>query len=284
MRIARVRTADGPRPAVLDDGRWHLVDDPWADRPHRTGASVAADEAELLAPCAPQVVVGMAHNHGPQDRLLPPQAFLKSARTVVGPGQATEVDPAGGPVNAEAELAVVIGRTARRLRPADVEQVIAGWTVADDVTRVGQVRHDSLFTQVKNGDGYTPLGPWVCTDLGPVLDGQPVALRTEVLDLDGTERVAEGSTADLAWTVREQLVYLTAHLTLGPGDVVLTGAPGTSLPVRPGSRVRVHVDGVGTLHHPAHAVEAPADRSARAAARASAATPPHAGPAVGSPG
>lgn len=260
MRIARVRTTDGPRPAVLDDGRWHLVDDPWADRPRRTGGSVATGDAELLAPCTPRVVVGMAHNHGPQDRLLPPQAFLKSARTVVGPGSATVVDPAGGPVNAEAELAVVIGRTARRLRPADVERVIAGWTVADDVTQVGQIPHDSLFTQVKNGDGFTPLGPWVCTDLGPVLDGQPVALRTEVLGPDGTRTVAEGSTADLAWTVREQLVYLTAHLTLGPGDVLLTGAPGTSAPVAAGAQVHVQVAGVGDLRHPVHAVAMPADR------------------------
>lgn len=254
MKIARVHTANGPRPAVLDDGRWHLVDDPWADRPRRTGESTSATDAELLSPCTPQVVVGMAHNYGPQDRLLPPQAFLKSARTVVGPGGTTVVDPAGGPVNAEAELAVVIGRTARRLRPADVEEVIAGWTVADDVTQVGQIPHDSLFTQVKNSDGFTPLGPWVCTDLGPVLDGQPVTLRTEVLDPDGTERVAEGSTADLARTVREQLVYLTAHLTLGPGDVLLTGAPGTSVPVVAGAQVRIQVAGVGDLRHSVRSV------------------------------
>jgi 2-keto-4-pentenoate hydratase/2-oxohepta-3-ene-1,7-dioic acid hydratase in catechol pathway len=147
---------------------------------------------------------------------------------------------------AEAELTVVIGKEARMLRPDQVEDVILGYTVGNDVTQVGQIPHDDKLTQVKNGDGFTPLGPWIETELGPVLDGEGRDLATTV---EPTVHVASTS-ANLAWTVRELLVYLTSYLTLGPGDVILTGAPATSLPIEPGQDVSVAVDGIGTLTNP----------------------------------
>ncbi|KLN36666.1 hypothetical protein FB00_02080 [Cellulosimicrobium funkei] len=259
MRIARLRTPHGPRAAVLDGDSWDVlvadVPEPATGRdgrpvlPASSGARFAADDpavaAALLAPCRPRVVVGMAHNSGPEGRALPPQAFLKSARTVVGPGTVVRHDRTLGALVAEAEAAVVVGRPCRDLRPHDVPGVLLGCTVADDLTADDQVALDAMMTRSKNGSGFTPLGPWVDTDAR--LDDAEL-----VVEVEGVER-ARSTTAGLAYGVVEQLVFLTRHLELGPGDVVLTGAHRSAVPLgeRPagGIEVALSVGGVGTLRH-----------------------------------
>lgn len=112
-------------------------------------------------------------------------------------------------------------------------------TVANDVTAPAMITADSLFLQGKNGDGWTPLGPWIETGIDP----DAVAITVSV---DGEVRAAS-STARLGWNAREILVHLTAHLTLHPGDIVLTGSPGTAVAVEPGQEVLIALDGVGEL-------------------------------------
>jgi 2-keto-4-pentenoate hydratase/2-oxohepta-3-ene-1,7-dioic acid hydratase in catechol pathway len=242
VRIARIATAHGPRFVVAQDDRWAEVADPFADTPSFTGTSHPAESARLLAPVQPTVVLGMAHNGAPGDRDLPRQAFLKSARTVVGPGDGIVLDEQLGQVNVEGELAVVIGRTCRHLAAEQVPEAILGYTIGNDVTAVDQVPLDEKMTQSKNGDGFTPLGPWIETELD---DGAvPITVR-----VNGSV-VAEASTAQLAWNVTEQLVYLTRYLTLHPGDVVLTGSPATFAPVQAGDRAEITLAGIGTLANP----------------------------------
>jgi 2-keto-4-pentenoate hydratase/2-oxohepta-3-ene-1,7-dioic acid hydratase in catechol pathway len=242
MRIARITTPSGPRHVVDRGGVWCAVADPFAGTLVETGETWDAGHAQLLAPVEPRVVVGMSHNGSAADRALPPQAFLKSARTVVGPHDPIRLDAGVGLVNAETELAVVIGRTVRHLAPDDVPGAILGCTVANDVTAVDQVALDHQLVQSKNGSGFTPLGPWIETEL----DWSDAALG---LSIDG-RTAASSSTAGLAYDVVEILVYLTAHLELGPGDVVLTGAPGTSVAISPGMDVGATVAGIGELRNP----------------------------------
>jgi hypothetical protein len=107
---------------------------------------------------------------------------------------------------------------------------------------VDQIPLDDKMTQAKNGDGFTPLGPWIETDLDP----SDVSIDVEV----NGEIVATSSTKLLGWNVVEQLVYLTSLLTLGPGDIVLTGSPATYAQVQPGDFARITVHGIGTLTNP----------------------------------
>ncbi len=88
MRIARLETTDGARHAIWTGDAWAVVEDGFADPPIRTGLTVAADDARLLAPCEPQVLVGIAHNKTKNNHPLPIQAWHKSVRTIVGPGDA----------------------------------------------------------------------------------------------------------------------------------------------------------------------------------------------------
>ena len=247
MRLARVRTPSGPRPAVLRGAEWREIDDLFAAKPRETGRSWSVADSALAAPSEPRVVVGMSHNSDRVDRGRPPQAFLKSARTVCGPGAPIVLDDGIGAIAIEGELALVIGQRARHLRPQEALAAVRGATIANDVTAVDQVPLDSLFSQAKNGDGFTPLGPWIETDF------DPAALAITV-ELDGTV-VASSTTERLAWDIIEQLVYLTSIMELGPGDVVLTGAPGTTVPVRPGQSCRIRIDGLGELEN--HAIRGP---------------------------
>ena len=241
MRLARISTPSGPRHVADDGADWVVVDDVFARPLVRTDERYPQAGAQLLAPVEPRVVLGMAHNSGPADRERPPQAFMKSARTVVSPHDRVQLDPDGGEVRVEGELTLVIRKECRNISPAQFADVVLGWTIGNDVTAVDQVPLDDKFTQAKNGDGFTPIGPWIETDLDP----SAVTIEVEV---DG-ECVATSSSANLAWDVVEQLVYLTSHLTLGPGDIVLTGSPGTAAAIVPGSRSTITLAGIGTLHN-----------------------------------
>lgn len=238
-RIARIATPAGPRSVAWWDEQWVGIQDPFADHIRPDGDEFGT-EVSFLAPCEPRVILGMAHN-GPGDRVLPPQAFLKSARTAVGPGAAISLDARLGTIHAEGELAIVMGRKARNLRPSDVGGAILGFTIANDVTAVEQVVLDEKMTQAKNGDGFTPIGPWITTNL----DWRGIRIEVAV----NGECRARGVTSDLAYDIVEQVVYLSSLMTLGQGDVILTGAPRTAAPVEPGDDVAITLDGIGTLRN-----------------------------------
>lgn len=242
MRIARIGTDEGPMAVIEQDRHWAEVVDPFAETPVLTGRRFPIEGARLLAPVQPLVVLGMAHNGAPGDRDLPRQAFIKSPRTIVGPGETIVVDESLGQVNIEGELAVVIRRHCRHLTADQVPRAILGYTIGNDVTAVDQIPLDEKMTQSKNGDGFTPIGPWIETDL----DSGAVPMTVQ---LNG-ETVAQANTAQLAWNITEQLVYLTSYLALGPGDIVLTGAPGTFSPAKPGDQSDITLGGIGTLSNP----------------------------------
>ena len=155
----------GRHHVVQDTDRWLEIADPFAAEPRFTGNEYPVGTVRLLAPVQPLVVLGMAHN-GPGDRKLPRQAFLKSPRTVVGPDDDILVDERLGQVNVEGELAVVIRHPlSATSRPMEVPGAILGYTIGNDVTAVDQVALDEKMTQAKHGDGFTPIGPWIETDL-----------------------------------------------------------------------------------------------------------------------
>ena len=240
MRIARLDTSNGPSHAVADAAGWQHVVDPFADELVFTGATTAFDEAVLLAPVDPRVLLGIAQNKGNNDHVLPIQAWYKSPHTVTGQNAHIEIVRGVGQVNVEGELAVVIGRHASKLTVDDALNVVLGYTIANDVTNVDQVPIDEKNFQSKSGPRYTPLGPWIETEID-----DPESVPTEVA-INGVV-LGESGSFNLGSTVVETLVYVTSWLDLEAGDVVMTGAPRTFLPVVPGDRVDIRLEGIGTL-------------------------------------
>jgi 2-keto-4-pentenoate hydratase/2-oxohepta-3-ene-1,7-dioic acid hydratase in catechol pathway len=148
-------------------------------------------------------------------------------------------------VDFEGELAVVIGRPCRDVLAENASSVILGYTVGNDVTARDQQRADVQFTRGKGYDTFCPLGPWIETALDPF----DLEIRTE---LDG-EVVQDGRTSDMVFSVGEIVEFVSAIMTLLPGDVLLTGTPAGVGPMVAGQTVSVTVEGIGTLTNPAAA-------------------------------
>jgi 2-keto-4-pentenoate hydratase/2-oxohepta-3-ene-1,7-dioic acid hydratase in catechol pathway len=181
-----------------------------------------------------------------------PVFFNKQSTCVVGPGDAIHVPPESMLVDYEGELAVVIGRRCRRVPAARAAEVIAGYTITNDVTvRDWQVRAPTV-TLGKSWDTHGPLGPWLVT--GDEV-GDPHALRLRTL-VNG-ERRQDAVTGDMLVDCFRQVEFLSTAFTLEPGDVIATGTPAgigamQNPPrfLRAGDLVRVEIDALGALENP----------------------------------
>jgi 2-keto-4-pentenoate hydratase/2-oxohepta-3-ene-1,7-dioic acid hydratase in catechol pathway len=145
-------------------------------------------------------------------------------------------------VDYEGELAVVIGRLARRVRAEDTFKYVLGYTSANDVTLRDLQRMDDQWARAKGFDGSCPLGPWVETELDP----NDIRLETR---LNG-EIVQAAQTSDMVFGIAELIEYITEFMTLLPGDVLLTGTPEGVGRLAPGDVIEVEVEGVGSLSNP----------------------------------
>lgn len=240
MRLARIDTANGPSYAVWRDEVWHHIGDPFAKIPNYSGALTASRDARLLAPVQPSVIVGIGHNDADTGHPLGVQAWHKSVHTLANPGDRISVRRDAGIVNVEGELAVVIGKRSADLTRENASRHVLGYTIANDVTNADQVHVDERLFQSKGGNNYTPLGPWIETEIQ-----DPDGVSIEVAVNDSVQ--AQSGTFNLPSIIADCLVYVTKWVTLEPGDIVMTGAPGTAVPVLPGDRVAITLSGIGTL-------------------------------------
>lgn len=171
-----------------------------------------------------------------------PASFLKPGTALTGPGGPIRLPPTDRSerVTGEAELAVVIGRRCRNVPEERVDDVIAGYVPAIDMTAEDILqRNPRYLTRAKSFDTFLALGPWLRTD---PIDLETVSVETVVND----EEVAANTVANMAFPPRELVAYHSRVMTLEPGDVISTGTPGAH-PLSPGDVVRAEVDDVGTL-------------------------------------
>lgn len=264
MKIVRVQTAAGPAYGVVEGTEIRLRQGTpydsvgWADD-EGTGERVDLDGARLLAPVTPSKILAVGRNYADHAAEMglatgrEPAVFLKPPSSLLAPGGAVVLpDPElSVEVEHEAELAVVVGAPLREATPAEAAAAVFGLTCANDVSARDLQRKDPHVTRAKGFDTFCPIGPWIETQAAP---DQARAVRCRV---NGELRQA-GSTADLLFPVTELLRHLSRWTTLLPGDVVLTGTPAGTGPLRAGDRVEVEVEGVGVLEH---AVAAAVDRA-----------------------
>jgi 2-keto-4-pentenoate hydratase/2-oxohepta-3-ene-1,7-dioic acid hydratase in catechol pathway len=178
--------------------------------------------------------------------------FNKQSTCAIGDGAPIHVPRASAVVDYEGELAFVIGRRCRHVPAARATEVIAGYTICNDVSvRDWQMRTPTM-TMGKSFDTHGPLGPWVVTpdELG---DPHGLSLRTWVND----ELRQDGKTDDLIYDCFDMVEHLSTAFTLEPGDVISTGTPaGVGIAMKPpclltaGDVVRIEIEGIGTLQNP----------------------------------
>ena len=240
MRIGRMLRDGAPHFAVQNDrsGRWAWVDGRLSAAPTAGELVPEGVTTTVFAAIDPRLLVGTANTPRTGIADVPLTVFLKSPHTVVAGGVPVIArTPAG--VFAEAEIAAVIGRRMSSASASDALDHVLGYTVVNDVTDQPEIARDPRLFRAKNGSARTPAGAWIETDFDP--SGAEITIA-----VDG-RTVAAASVADLHVSIAEQLAYISEWTVLEPGDVVMTGCPGTGAVVRPGETVEVAVGGLGSV-------------------------------------
>ena len=181
-----------------------------------------------------------------------PYMFLKLRNTVLAPNGSILMPPETSQLDWEIELAAVIGMRCRRITAERALDAVAGYSIVNDVSaRDLNMRSDYPFKfdwfQGKCHDTFAPFGPWI-VPAWQIPDPQKVALRLDVND----QPMQQDTTANMIWTVREQIAYLSTIVTLEAGDVIATGTPtgvgmGRGIFLKAGDRITATIDGIGTL-------------------------------------
>jgi len=210
-----------------------------------TGQRHGLSAVRLLAPVLPSKVVAIGKNYAEHasemggDVPERPLIFLKPSTAVIGSGGAIAYPPSSQRVDYEGELAVVIGRLCRDVAEEQALEAVLGYTCANDVTARDQQASDGQWSRAKGYDTFCPLGPWIET----TLDIADLRITTT---LNG-ETKQDGRTSQIVHKVPSLISYVTACMTLLPGDVILTGTPAGVGPMRIGDEVAVEVEGLGRL-------------------------------------
>jgi 2,4-diketo-3-deoxy-L-fuconate hydrolase len=226
------------------------------------GDPVALAEVRLLAPVPrPGKVIGIGLNYrdhaAESGQPIPtaPILFPKFANSVIGPGEAIVIPPETEQPDYEAELGVVIGRTAHRVSQAEALSYVAGYTCVNDVSARDLQFESSQWMLGKAIDTFLPCGPWLVT-ADEIPDPQALGIR---LTLNG-EELQSSSTAQMVFGVAELIASLSRTMTLEPGDLIATGTPpGVGFARKPpvwlrdGDEVTVEVEGIGALTNPVRA-------------------------------
>lgn len=210
------------------------------------GRTVPIDEAIHLPPVVPSKILACHLNYRSRvdefmTKLPPAPTYFQKPTTALNAHNGNVVRPEGCEyLNFEGEIAIVIGRTCRNVSPDEAGSFIGGYTIANDFGL-----HDFRDTdagsmlRVKGSDTLSPLGPGLVT--GWVFEEK--SIRTRV----NGEIAQDGNTSDMEWDMNYLVADLARTITLLPGDVILSGTPAGSRPVRPGDVVTVEVEGLGTL-------------------------------------
>jgi 2-keto-4-pentenoate hydratase/2-oxohepta-3-ene-1,7-dioic acid hydratase in catechol pathway len=259
MRYAKLLAPDGPMYCSVNerDGvLWAAAaipgpeEDPLAAPTAFTPARL--DSFRLLVPVKPSKIVCVGRNYRDHAAELgnavptEPLLFLKPPSSLLPPGGIVRLPALSKRIDFEGELAIVIGRRCRNLgADEDARPYIRGYCLVNDITARDIQKTDGQWTRGKGFDTFCPAGPLVSDEIDPC-GGAPVTLTTR---LNGELRQT-GSTSDLIFPIAELLRYMSACMTLEPGDLIPTGTPSGVGPMQDGDLVDVAIDGLGVLSNP----------------------------------
>ena len=250
-RYVRYSVNDQSSYGIEDGYLIHQLDGaPWAGGT-RTGTTVSASDAKLLAPAEPSKVIAVGYNYishreemtHEETRPIPehPPLFLKLPTSLTGPGTNVIYPPNATDLHFEGELVIVIGKTASKVSAEDAAVYIFGVTAGNDVSERSWQADDLQWLRAKASDTFGPLGPAIVTGLN-YLD-----LRVQTR-LNG-ETMQDQSSADHIHDAHAILSFVTQYVTLYPGDIIFTGTPGATAAMEPGDIVEIEVEGVGVLRN-----------------------------------
>jgi 2-keto-4-pentenoate hydratase/2-oxohepta-3-ene-1,7-dioic acid hydratase in catechol pathway len=239
---------------ILEDDRIHEVRGTPFGEHERNGRSHRLGEARIEVPFIPRTFYAAGLNYVSHIREharrrgetpnIPARAEIgyRAVNALVAHQDPVVIPPDATEVEYEGELAVVIGRKARRVSEADALSCVLGYTIGNDVSERAWQKVDRTFWRSKNTDTFKPMGPWIETDL----------------DLDAAETIVKVNgavttqfhTNDMLFGIATFISTMTGYLTLYPGDVIWMGTDGKSPRLNAGDVVEVEIKGIGCLSNP----------------------------------
>lgn len=253
MRIVRFTPAPDsdlgrdPLFGIVEDDQISVIHgDPIYSGVSQTGKKVVLSSVRLLAPVIPRSkVVCVGKNYADHAKEMggevpaEPVIFIKPNTSVIGPGDTIVWPAMSERVDHEAELAIVIGRLCKDVPAERVQDVIFGYTVANDVTARDLQQRDGQWSRAKGFDTFCPIGPWIDTDFIP---GKQRISAT----LDGQIK-QDAHLSDMIFDITRIVTFVSQVMTLLPGDVILTGTPAGIGPMSEKSSITVAIEGLGEL-------------------------------------
>jgi len=215
----------------------------------RTGAHFKRSQLRLLPPACPSKIVCVGRNYAKHAKELgneipvEPLIFLKPPSSLNADGDAILYPRISNIVNYEGEIGLVVGKRGRHVKAADAMDLIFGYTIINDVTARDLQKKDGQFTRGKGFDTFCCVGPTVVHK--GELDVNTLGVKTY---LNGQLK-QDGSIQDLIFSIPVIIEFVTAFMTLEPGDLIATGTPEGVGPMEPGAKVRVEVPGIGALEN-----------------------------------
>jgi 2-keto-4-pentenoate hydratase/2-oxohepta-3-ene-1,7-dioic acid hydratase in catechol pathway len=229
-----------------DDTIAILAGDPLFQGITLVGTAVSLSQVRLLAPVLPRSkVVCIGKNYADHARemgeVVPsqPVIFLKPNTSVIGPGDTIVWPAMSDRVDHEAELAIVIGRICKDVPKVRVDDVIFGYTIANDVTARDLQIIDGQWARAKSFDTFCPIGPWIDTEFKPEKQGISAILNGEIKQA--------GRLSEMIFDIPTIIHFVSQVMTLLPGDVILTGTPAGIGPMPEKSTITVAIEGLGEL-------------------------------------
>ena len=225
-----------------------LVGPPTA--PLHVEKTLKLEDVSLLAPILPTKIIGVGFNYKKHAEELhcklpeEPLLLLKPPSSLNGPDEPIHLPPSSKQVEFEGELAIVIGKRCKHLSEAEVKEAILGYACFNDVTARDLQFKDVQFTRAKSFDTFSCFGPWIETEVDP----SDLKLETRV----NGEVKQSARTSELRFSVPHLVSFISQVMTLEPGDVISTGTPGGTGPLKQGDKVEVEIEGVGTLVNPVY--------------------------------
>jgi len=245
MKIVRYQEGPAIKWGAIEEGNVREMDGEPYGPFHLKSKIKKVEEVSFLAPCLPSKIVAIGLNyrdHAEEVKLEIPKEpilFIKPSTSVIGPGEAIVFPKMSRRVDYEGELAIVIKKTAKSVPEERAGDYILGYTCFNDVTARDLQPKNGQWTLSKGFDTFSPIGPWIVTDLDPS--------QLEISTFLNGERRQHSNTRNLIFGCKTLVSYISQAMTLLPGDVIATGTSSGIGKMAIGDRVDVVIEGIGTL-------------------------------------
>ena len=258
MRIARIAHPEGMCFALVEgegnEVTLHEIEGHPFGQLNKTGRSWPLADVRLLAPMLPSKVIAIGRNYADHvaevfkksAESLPPTMFIKPPTAVIGPEAPIRIPAFAPNVEFEGELALVIGKPCKNVKKENAHDVIFGYTIVNDVSSRDLQFADGQWARAKGIDTFCPLGPWIQTEL----DYNELPIKAHLTHEGVTETKQDSNSNQMIMSIPEIIEFITASITLLPGDVICTGSPAGTAAMFPGDRIEIEIPGIGKLANP----------------------------------